>query len=292
MVYAPECPPVLAQEFVNTSYARIIRAGNWSAVRGEGEFVIPATYSTGTANVTQSSTGVTGTGTTWTSAMIGRQFFTVGTGPFYTITDVPTSTSLTLDRVYGEATANLQVYDILLVLITLPTDFLKFQSVMDRANNWRLHTGFRQEQLDTWDSKRSVNGTPTILATAPYTSAGVPRAEIWPRVTSGKTYSYRYERKPVDLSAATDTTIYPISSDVIRLGSLVELAKWPGLAGAPNPYFNLDLHKINEMEFQVEVQRLLLDDQKILQTAVTYEGWESVPYAPIDANYIQTHDVL
>lgn len=292
LVYAPLCPIPLAQEFVNTAYDRMLVMGNFSALRAEGEFIIPPTYNTGTATVTQSSTTVTGAGTTWTTAMVGRQFFTNGRGAYYTITDVPSVTSLTLDRVWADASAAAQPYDVLITYITLPSDFIQFLSVLDRDNNWKLHTNYRQEQIDRWDAKRSVTGTPTMLVIAPYTSAGVPRAEIWPRATGGKTYSYRYMKQPGDLTNAVDTTIWPIASRVIRLGALVELSKWPGLGTAPNPYFNLELHKINEMSFREAVHEMVLEDQKIHQTTVTYDGEiENIPFAPIDAAYLQSHDV-
>lgn len=291
LVYAPETPIPLVQEFINTAYSRALTEVNWNAQRGEGEFIIPATYNTGTATVTQNSTSVSGVGTTWTSAMIGRQFFVTGRGPFYTITAVGSSTSLTLDRVYAGVSASGVTYDILSVYLTAPSDFLQFLAVMDRDNNWRLHTNFRQEQIDTWDSKRSVAGTPTILATAPYDSSGLVRFEIWPRATAGKTYSYRYIKKLAQLVNATDPLVWPISGYCLIQGALAEITMWPGLRGKPNPFYDLNQHNVHETLFKEELQKLILEDQRINQTAIIYEGWENVPYAPIDAAYLQTHDI-
>lgn len=290
LVYAPETPVPLAQEFINTAYSRALTETNWAGLRAEGEFVIPATYNTGTVTVTQGSNAVTGAGTTWTAAMTGRQFFVGGVGPFYTFTQTGTTTG-TLDRVYGGTTVAGTTYDILQTYLTAPTDFLQFTAVMDRANNWRLHTNFRQEQIDTWDSKRSVAGTPTILATAPFSASGVVRFEIWPRTSAAKVYSYRYVRKPSALVAAADALIWPISGYALIQGALAELSMWPGTRMAKNPYYDLQQHMAHEQAFKEELGKLTLEDQRISQSAVTYEGWENVPYAPIDAAYLQTHDI-
>lgn len=288
LVYGPETPIPLAQEFIATAYARALTEVNWTGLRGEGEFVIPATYNTGTVQVTQGSTAVVGTGTTWTSSMTGRQFFVRGVGPFYTFTQT-SSTTGTLDRTYGGVTGVTLPYDILQTYLTAPSDFLQFQAVMDRDNNWRLHTNYRQEQIDTWDSKRSVAGTPTILAAAPYDASGVPRFEIWPRTSAAKTYSYRYVRKPALLVNPSDTLIWPISGYAITQGALAELSMWPGTRAEKNPYYDLQQHQVHEMQFKEELHNLTLEDQRINQTAVMYEGWENVPYSPIDASYIQSH---
>lgn len=291
LVYAPDIPLPLAQEWVNTAYSRILTKHNWSGLRGEAEFVIPPSYVTGTVTTTQSSLGVVGVGTTWTSAMIGRQFLVGSAGPFYTITDVPTTTSLTLDRAYGGASGALQTYDILQVYLPGPSDFLQFQAVLDRTNNWRLHTNYRQETIDTWDSKRSVGGTPTILAVAPNSPSGGIRFEIWPRIASGKTYSYRYVKKLPLLVNASDTLINPISGYAILQGALSELTMWPGLKNSKNMAFDPNGHTMRESAFKEEVQGLLLEDQRIIQDMITYEGWDNIPYAPIDASYMQTHDI-
>lgn len=291
LVYAPECPIPLAQEWINTAYSRILTKTNWSGLRAEGEFQIPASYTTGTVTVTQNTPDVVGSGTTWTSAMIGRQFLAQAVGPLYTVIAVPSATTLTLDRVYGGTTGASLTYEITLVYLTAPSDFLQFQAVMDRANNWRLHTNFRQEQIDTWDSKRSVTGTPTILATAPFTSSGLVRFEIWPRATSAKTYSYRYVKKPALLAASSDTPIWPVSSYALIQGALSELSLWPGLKSSPNLYHDLQQHSTHETAFKEEVQGLVLEEERINQSAVYYEGWENIPYAPIDAAYLQTHDI-
>lgn len=71
-------------------------------------------YSTGTVTVTNASTTVTGSGTSWTSAMAGRWLKITptstadasGDGMWYQISSVASTTSLTLVQPYGGATVS------------------------------------------------------------------------------------------------------------------------------------------------------------------------------------------
>lgn len=68
-----------------------------------------ADYTTGTVGVTNASQTVTGSGTTWTTAMIGRWFVMndpaqQGQGYWYRISAVPSTTSLTLESAYVNTT--------------------------------------------------------------------------------------------------------------------------------------------------------------------------------------------
>lgn len=197
LVYYEDLPLPLAQTFVNTAHSRALSNLDWSALRGYGEFHIPSAYSTGTVDVTYNSATVTGTGTTWTSAMVGRQLIVGGVGPFYTIIDVPSTTSLTLDRVWGGLTAVNQLYEINQVYVTLPTDFLHFTSIVDIQNRWRIWHVLNQEWLDAVDAARTYAGTPSwVFAAAtpsPVTATlNQVRYERWPRGQDETFYPYSY----------------------------------------------------------------------------------------------------
>lgn len=301
-VYAPECPLPLAQEFINTAYSRILSRQAWTGVRGQTEISVDTLYDTGTVNVTQGSATVQGTLTSFTSAMIGRQFFlspgvTGSNAPFYTIIAVPNGTTLTLDRPWGLPTATTQAYNILTVYLTMPSDFLNLETVVDIQNNWKLHLNFQQANLDVWDAKRSVTGTSWVLApatTSPVVSTfGQLRYEIWPRTAPGpKTFPIRYIRKPALLVNPTDTPVFPIRGDLIREGALAELALWPGTSEYKNPYHDLNLHRTHLQLFEKYLGETIREESEINQAVVFYEDYEGLPYAPIDAKFLQTHDIF
>ena len=292
LLYAPDCPLPLAQEFVNTAYSRALAYSEWSALRKESEFVIADTYDTGTVTVTQGSTAVTGSGTTFTAAMVGRQFIVEGIAPFYTVATAPTSTSLTLDREFGGTTAAGASYDIVQVYQDVPSDFDAFLSIVDIENNWQVRRDVTQEMLDRWDARRSVTTTPRVLAPAAYDSSGAARYELWPRSLAAKTLPFRYRRKVSLMSASADSPIFPIRGDVLRNGALAELAKWPGTKLLANPYNGPGTHMMHEQAFIDGLNKIQREDEEIAQTAIQYVQDTSLPWAPIDARFIQQHDVF
>jgi hypothetical protein len=297
-LYAPSCPVPLAQEFVNTAYSKCQTLDRWSGLRQEYDFLLPQIYQVGSVDVVTGSTTVVGNGTAWDASMLYRQFMVDSITPIYTIIAVDDiNQELTLDRAYGKVTATGKSYEIGQYYVEVPSDFREWDIVRDIDNNWKLHTNFQQRQIDVWDTKRQVTGVPWIVAPAPdrITTAGVviQRYEFWPRPSPGpKTYSTRYIRKPALLANPDDRPIRPFRGDVIRKGALAELAMWPGTQTDPNPYFNLGLHSTLTKEFEEGMQQVWKIDQEGAQTAILYEDWEGVPYAPIDARYLQSHDIF
>lgn len=67
---------------------------------------------------------------------------------------------------------------------------------------------------------------------------------------------------------------------------------WPGTKTVENPYYNLQNHNQMNKEFSLGLSECWKDDQEGSQTAILYEDWEGIPYAPIDARYLQSHDVF
>jgi hypothetical protein len=286
LLRAPDLDVNLARDFVKTAYRGILDKHDWSALRARSEWQIPASYSTGTAGVTLNSNAVTGTGTTWTTSMVGRQF-KVGNSPFYTILTAPTATSLTLDRVYAGTTNATASYSISGAYVTGASDLKSLTSVIDPENRWRLRRGYTQEYLDAKDPQRSRSGSPRICAGLGQNSSGVPMYEIWPRQTSQAYLPYTYIKTLADLSADADTIIYPIDGDLVLDGALVECAKYPGTSEKPNPWFGRsgDL----DAGFQYSLGMAMKQDQDIYLTDF-YRFEDLMPYAPIDFEYLRNYD--
>jgi hypothetical protein len=86
-------------------------AGRWQGLYREGWLGLVPVYSTGTVTVTLDSRTVTGSGTAFTSAMVGRKFL----GPdsaYYKIASVTSGTVLILTEPYQSATASGASYQI------------------------------------------------------------------------------------------------------------------------------------------------------------------------------------
>jgi len=286
--YCPSVPYSLAQQWIIDRYRSVTENLLWSFKIGQGTFYTPEAYSTGTITVTNASTTITGSGTTFTSGMVGRQLL-IG-GFVFTITAYASATSITVDTTWYGDTASAQTYQILQAYIT-PTesDFLGYISVIDPANGWRIRTGYNSTELDMMDARRSSTGTPCLLAGRSYNSSDIARYELWPYSTSVKQFMYLYEKRMADLSTPSATPPAVMRSDILVKGALADLSRWPGTREEPNPFYDpyFNQYKTRDLEFRDEVNRILISDQNIYMTDLSY--YTTLPYAPMDAKFQQSH---
>lgn len=173
LLRCPAASSFLAQDWVNNAFRRIGERRRWSWLLKYGQFLAPAIYTTGTVDVTRSSTTITGTATTWTQAMVGRQFRIPASTPIYTITQVTSATSIEIDTAWGGATATGVGYQIYQCYFTPPDDFHSFLSVWDPAMNWQLWRNIQQGELNAWDAQRSNTGQVYCVASFDYTQTRV-----------------------------------------------------------------------------------------------------------------------
>lgn len=294
-LHAPMVPYMLAREWVKGAYEEVCDMRAWSWLRAQGEFLINAQRS-GTVSVVRASATVTGVGLTFVSGDLDRQFRVSSDQPPYTIIAVDTgANTIIIDGVYGGATASSTNGIVLDAYLNCPVDFRRFLVVTDPVNNWQLRLWVTQGELDRWDAQRSSTGTPwTIvnrrLATAG-TYAGRVQYELWPYQTADHSYSFYYIRGP---EALTDTTTFlgPLASNGNLLvdRALADAAAWPGLEGKKNPYFNPALAAYKKGEFQEQINRLEVVDEDVYNTWLITDPWMTMPFAPLDARFMQSHD--
>jgi hypothetical protein len=264
---------------------------SWSELFQDGEKVIATEYSTGTVAVSNGSATVTGTGTTFTSAMTGRQIVIDDADGqvYYTVTYV-SGTSLTLDRVYGGATDTSSTYSIGEYYVEFPSDLAVLRTVRDIDNNWNLTVGrHQQEYLDTIDAKRTSTGSPhTVVSAPPRVASGVsyPRYEFWPRIASGAHIAYQYI-KDHSLSSNSTYLITSLPSEAVVYGALADLAMVPGSGERPNPLFSLDIHREYSKMFEDAVHDGEMADLERSQRMIFYD--DAGINFPGDASFAQSH---
>lgn len=290
-LYSSEvCPILLAQRWVRNRYRKICERTLWSFKLGRGTFGTPTAYSTGTVTMTNASATVAGSGTTFTSSMVGRQLKV--SGFVFTITAYASATSVIVDQSWLGATTASLTYTICQAYITpTDTDFHAFYSVVDPVHSWKLHLGFNSSELDRIDARRNSTGTPYVIANGVYNNSQKATFELWPHPSSQSQYQYTYEKRLADLSSATDTPPAIIRSDVLVTGALADLARWPGTSDVKNPMFDASLGltqwRVREQEFEAEVQKLIVEDQSIMMQDLS-DG-SGFRMAPIDATFMQSH---
>lgn len=289
----PLAPPLLAQYWVKKLYQQVCGKRAWSWLRSENEIITNAPKS-GTVTVTRGSNTVSGGTMAYATTDLDRQFRVGTSSPVYTITAASVS-GYTLDRVYGDVSGTNSA-TVLDAYINMPTDFLRFMSVVDTHNNWQLRIFMTSDELNQWDAQRSATGTPFGLFDRRLCTVGTfigqPQYELWPYGSSANNYPYYYVRKPEDLTDAT-TFLGPLSTqgNMLVTGALVEAARWPGLEDRKNPYFNPQLAVMLNKDFEEDLDRLEVQDEEMYMT-----WWETVyfnrfPFAPLDSRYMQSHDI-
>jgi hypothetical protein len=292
LIHAPNLPPSLAREFVRVAYQEALDIHYWSELRTDAEVWIPDTYTTGTLTMTNVSTTVTGSGTTFTSAMVGRQLAVESIAPWYTITTFNSATEVIIDRAFqGETEAALE-YTIGQFYVEFPTNLKVLERIRDQNNGWYLATQwYSQEYLDRVDPKRNSSGTPTMAVYAPTRtdSSGnvIPRYEFWPRADEGRLYHYRYTK---DVSLTTNDTrlIDGLTPSTIVYGALAHAAMWPGTPDSPNMLFGVDKQESYMKTFDQKLNDDVLRDIDRNQTMIQ-EADGLVRRFPIDAAYLQEH---
>jgi len=89
----------LLVDYIRRRYMKVLDDYPWSFLRQDKEFQTVAPYNTGTVTTTQGSAVVVGSGTSWTSSMVGMAFL-VGNAPPLRVASVQNATQLTLEDVW------------------------------------------------------------------------------------------------------------------------------------------------------------------------------------------------
>ena len=299
LLYAPDLPPPLAREFVKNTYRLVLDNHYWSELRVDAEFLIPDNYSTGTVSVINGSPSVVGNGTAFNGTHFARQLSVGSIAPWYTIKDVTSGTSLTLDRPYGGISGT-YAYTIGQFYVEFPLDLHVLEKIRDQQNGWYLVTQwYTIEYLDRVDAKRMSTGTPVIAVAAPPRIASnggletldpgtvVPRYELWPRSNGIRAYEYRY-RKNASLDTDDTAIITGVQSDVLIYGALRQAALWPGTADKPNPHFSQELHATYTKLYEDALNYSIKNDLDVNQQMVQI-GDDITRRFPFDAKYLQDH---
>jgi len=294
LLRCPSAGQMLARDWINNAFRRLNERRAWSWLVKRGQFLTVDAYSTGTAVVTHNSTAVTGNGTTFTAAMVGRQFVVSG-APIYTIATYTDATHIVLDDEYGgdtDATASYQIYK---CYMDMPTDFHSFISVWDAASASDIATVTTQRELNRRDPQRTNTGDPYLLAFLDYylqtgETITVPRYELWPHPTAQAVYPYIYEARPTDLEDTSATLPRFLHGDLLVEMALEQAAMWPGPSpDKPNPYFNRDLASMHGKRAEQLIMELERQDEEVAVSNVQYQDSEVTFLG--DSDYLQSHDI-
>lgn len=175
----------LLTAWMKRSYREILDRRDWKGLHQDGLLQVVAAYQAGSVALTNGSTAVTGTGTTFTSAMSGRKFRAVSGREWYTFTYVSV-TSGTLDRPYEGETAAEAGFVIYQDRYTVPIEVKLVESMGEEG----------PQQLEFLRSLDCQLGEPQIWAPGNDTDEVTPpvlhTVELWPAPELAMGIPYRY----------------------------------------------------------------------------------------------------
>jgi hypothetical protein len=156
---APQVGIALSQQLVNDSWRTLQSRGMWSFRRRHGTFAPPNMYITGTASsnvATGNPNLITGSGTTWTPAMVGQQIRLGGLlYPYYTIVGYLSPTSLLIDQPWAGPDVTGVTYQVLQIYYPAPADFGYWYVVWSVKDAFQLWTNVTEEELSILDPQRT-----------------------------------------------------------------------------------------------------------------------------------------
>lgn len=307
LLRCPLAGPSLSQDWVTNAFRQLTerRTVGWSWSRKQGQFIFNQVYNTGTVAVTFNSSVVTGTGTAWTAAHVGRQFRVGVQTNIYTILSVNVGAQtlvLTLDgttaAVWGDTTSTGVGYEIYNAYQTVPTDFKRLVTVWDPLRNWRLRLNVTAEEINSIDPQRATAAPSYAVVDYTYdNSVALPSAryEFWPHQKAQYVYPYIYVARPSDLGDSGATLPREIRGDVLLEMALASAARWPGPSrDKPNPYFDLRLALEHDRRADAMVAELEVRDDDVYEEDVSSQSWQSLPFAVIpmlDSSWLQSHSI-
>ena len=252
----------LIDEWLNTRYEQVLEATDWQGLRYHATLQTQAAYqsTTDTVTLTTGSNAVTGSGTTWTSAITGKKFYRPGDSVTYTATYV-SATSLTLDRVYEgngtEATGTVysaRSYVFMQNVYSLPSDVRSIVSILDPVTGRPLDE-MSKDELDASAGPRTLVADPKAYApiedSAETSPPVIKQLEFYPPPLHARGFplQYLHTATAFDGGNTSGSPLPFVSNTVLLAGVRADIATHLEQAAKSVKY---------ESEFTRELNRLLM----------------------------------
>jgi hypothetical protein len=211
---------------INDRYEALLSAHPWTRLRLDFPLTVPAKYNTGTITVVNGSQSITGSGTTWTSAMQDRFTRIAGRSEMYLFT-FSSTVAATLDAAYEGDDGSGVAYEILQNVYQLPADFGQLDSITVPYTDAELDQ-ISTEELDLLDPARLQYGRPEVFAPYSDDAGFIQRVELWPVPDTAETYRARGKRKVARLQSSNESFLPWIDPTAIVAGVEADLCRIKG----------------------------------------------------------------
>jgi hypothetical protein len=247
----------------------------WYGLYVKGQIVSPQAVTKGQVTATLGSNVVVGTGTAWTSSIIGLQFRIGYNSPIYTITDCdPIGQALTLELPWGAPTVTSGYFIVMNYANFGPNiKYIKTMLNVQLGIKFSLHA--TQDTLNTLDPWRQNQNFSWMLAGMPPLPDGSYQAEMYPASWIQQAYPFCAYIQPPNLVNDTDNLPAAIRGDVVVSAAIAEAL----VIGGPknNKYYDAPESARKMAKFESELLRMANADDNLYRQDVTLWG-EDLPY--------------
>jgi len=251
----------VVEQALNDILQEICQAYNFSWLYGDSSFITVAPYSTGTVTATEGSATITGSGTTFTSSMVGRKIYLENAT--YTIATYVDATGITLSTNYAGGGGAGLTYKIYQDEYSLASDVEDVLSMRQENNPYKIQKrGI--EFLDRYYPLRNAYGYPSLYSVTGYDSSGYMKVSVYPIPNQARNIYYRYKKRVTEMSSDSDEPVIPLRYRwVLAKGALYKAAK-----SLDQP----DIGQDYEREYRQGVAQIISADRKTDERIIKGSG--------------------
>ena len=241
--------------------ANIPKGHDFSFLIGYNQINTSASYTTGTVAVTNNSTTVTGTDTSWTSSHVGW-IFKVGT-EYYEVSAVVSATELTLKNAYIGDTASGSSYSLIKMHYSLPSDFKSVRWIKQLVTHDRIIPLSEFTMAEYLTDEFSYSGE-----LSGYIISGNKKIRFFPTPTAVKRVYICYDKELASINSTGAESIIPSKWHMLFVFALSEVV-WRRL-DRPEKIVEAKA-EYNEMMYQ-----FVTEDKKITRDKIEFMQDEKI----------------
>jgi hypothetical protein len=277
-------PKILA--IINGTLRKVYDRKTWFFLFVKGQLVAPQAVTTGQVTTTLGSDIVAGTGTSWDSTLVGRQFRIGYNNPIYSIVDVPDSTHLQLELAWGSPSVT-SGYFIIQNYFNLGPNIKYLKTMLNVQLGYKFTLHATQDTLNTLDPWRQNQNFPYISAGMPLDQQGNYLQELYPASWIQQAFPFMAYVQPPNVGPDSDNLPPYMRLDIIAKDGIAEAL----VIGGPkkNQYYDAGESLRKRQEFEGELGRLANADENLYRTEVVKFGEDLPYYAPGGALFAATH---
>ena len=151
------------KRWANRRYKRICAMYKWPFMKDEGILDTIAEYTTGTI-ATDGTTGITGTDSVWTAAMVGRKFKSDAFEEIYKVAQYSSATSIVLDKAFNGDDETEGTYSIFQDEYQCPIDWADILNVWQQRGRRKLRRISLNEYRSRYLGAEPQNADPLYYA--------------------------------------------------------------------------------------------------------------------------------